>query len=158
MGRSLDHKLLVPPKMTLNITSMADMFTILLVFLLMNYSLSSYQIRPPEKIELPLSTSLETTEKALTLSFSEMGLEHEGKIIVPIEQIYRSPQIIPQYLENGGIIKSSKGDESTQQRAKEMSVILLSHKKHSYAQLKPVLQGLANSGIKKIKFAAIGAN
>lgn len=95
------------PLFTLNITSMTDMFTILLVFLLQTYSTSEVQIDIDSQVRLPSSnTELNPTpgvkviltknelkidraviSKLENLSFNENDLEaHDNEFIKPLFQ------------------------------------------------------------------------
>ena len=58
----------------LQVTSMVDMFTIILVFLLKSYSTSAVQITPQEGLKLPTSTSNTEPVEALKLVVSQEGV------------------------------------------------------------------------------------
>ncbi|MDZ7331868.1 MAG: biopolymer transporter ExbD [candidate division KSB1 bacterium] len=73
-----------PGKIRVNLTSMMDMFTIILVFLLKNYSTEGLLIQPSEYLTLPTSTIERSPEVALDLVISKewVMLNHE-----PIEKV-----------------------------------------------------------------------
>ncbi len=73
-----------PGKIRMNLTSMMDMFTIILVFLLKNYSTEGLLIQPSEYLTLPSSTIEKSPEVALDLVVSKewIMLNHE-----PIERV-----------------------------------------------------------------------
>jgi len=73
-----------PGKVRLNLTSMMDMFTIILVFLLKTYSTDGMLIQPSEYLTLPSSTIEKSPEVALDLVISKewVMVNHE-----PIEQV-----------------------------------------------------------------------
>lgn len=73
-----------PGKIHVNLTSMMDMFTIILVFLLKNYSTEGFLIQPSEYLTLPSSTIEKSPEVALDLVISKewLMLNHE-----PIEKV-----------------------------------------------------------------------
>jgi biopolymer transport protein ExbD len=73
-----------PGKVRLNLTSMMDMFTIILVFLLKTYSTEGMLIQPSEFLTLPFSTIEQSPEVALDLVISKewVMVNHE-----PIEQV-----------------------------------------------------------------------
>ncbi len=73
----------------LQLTSMVDMFTILIVFLLKSYSTSTVQIPPGESVQLPVSYTAQEPEEALLVVVSKdrisLGEHHvadlkDGKI------------------------------------------------------------------------------
>lgn len=60
-----------PGKVKLNLTSMMDMFTIILVFLLKTYSTEGMLIQPSEYLTLPKSSTENSPEVALDLVVSK---------------------------------------------------------------------------------------
>lgn len=60
---------------TLNITSMTDMFTILLVFLLQTFNSSELQIDPVEGVRLPASNTELNPVSAIKISLSQKELK-----------------------------------------------------------------------------------
>ena len=66
------HKKLVPPK--LMITSMMDMFTIILIFLLFQFSEKPETIHMREDIELPQSTAKMDHTETIKLVLTQKGL------------------------------------------------------------------------------------
>ncbi len=73
-----------PGKVRVNLTSMMDMFTIILVFLLKNYSTEGTLIQPSEYLTLPSSKIEKSPEVALDLVISKewVMVNHE-----PIEKV-----------------------------------------------------------------------
>lgn len=73
-----------PGKVGLNLTSMMDMFTIILVFLLKTYSTEGMLIQPSEYLTLPSSTVEQSPEVALDLVISKewIMVNHE-----PVEKV-----------------------------------------------------------------------
>lgn len=70
----------------IQITSMVDMFVILLVFLLKNYSTSPVQVNPSKDLRLPDSTaSKPPSEDALKLVVTSQGIFVEEKKVVEFE-------------------------------------------------------------------------
>jgi len=73
-----------PGKVRLNLTSMMDMFTIILVFLLKTYSTDGMLIQPSEYLTLPSSSIEKSPEVALDLVISKewVMVNHE-----PVEKV-----------------------------------------------------------------------
>jgi len=69
----------------LNITSMMDMFTIILIFLLKSYSVNTVNITPQENLRLPSSTSETRPSEGLGIAVLKdrilLGLSRDGKTI-----------------------------------------------------------------------------
>jgi len=73
-----------PGKIRVNLTSMMDMFTIILVFLLKNFSTEGTLLQPSEYLTLPSSTIEKPPEVALDLVISKewVMVNHE-----PVEKV-----------------------------------------------------------------------
>lgn len=66
----------------LNITSMIDMFTLMVVFLLKNYSAQGQLVTPAQDLRLPVSTVEKTAGEALTVKVSQNNIMVENTIVV----------------------------------------------------------------------------
>ncbi len=83
-GKYLDKR--APSTFKIQITSMVDMFVILLVFLLKSYSTSPVTINASNDLTLPASTSTKDPVDALKLVVSKTGIFVDDKKIVDIAQ------------------------------------------------------------------------
>lgn len=83
MSRYMDRRLASTFK--IQITSMVDMFVILLVFLLKSYSASPVVLTPGDDMKLPVSTSSKNPVEALKLVVSPNGIFVEDKKIVEMK-------------------------------------------------------------------------
>src|SRR6185312_5897253 len=71
-------------EMSLQITSMADIFTILLVFLLKSYSTSALAVQPAKGMSLPQAQAGEQSVEALKIMVSENSVEVEGQPVATL--------------------------------------------------------------------------
>ena len=71
-----------PKEMALQITSMIDVFTILLVFLLKSYSSEGQLVQMADAIRLPVSTAQEVIHPAVTVAFNGRSLYVDGALVV----------------------------------------------------------------------------
>ncbi|MFQ5602143.1 MAG: ExbD/TolR family protein [bacterium] len=71
----------------LNLTSMMDMFTIILVFLLKTYATEGQLIQPSESLTLPKSTIQNPPETALDLVVSKDVILLNSKVVLKYEQV-----------------------------------------------------------------------
>ena len=71
---------------SLNITSMTDMFTILLVFLLQTYSTAEVQLKPEEGLRLPQSTTQLNPVLGVKVSLSKNSLKLEERVIAELTE------------------------------------------------------------------------
>lgn len=69
----------------LQITSMIDMFTIILIFLLKSYTSSAVTAQPSQAINMPASTSAEAPVEALKLLVSSEGIWLDDKVILKFD-------------------------------------------------------------------------
>lgn len=69
----------------LQLTSMVDMFTIILVFLLKSYSTSAYHVTPSDAVELPNSKSQSDPKEGTKLSISSKSIALEDEVLVKWE-------------------------------------------------------------------------
>ena len=68
----------------LNITSMMDMFTIILVFLLKSYSTEDISVAPSSDLEIPTSTSVKDPEVAVNLVVSKSQIVVDGAPVMSL--------------------------------------------------------------------------
>ena len=71
----------------LNITSMMDMMTIILVFLLKSFSSSEVNVTPSDNLRLPNSSSKEDPGVAVSVVIAKNQVLIENKFVVPVESI-----------------------------------------------------------------------
>jgi biopolymer transport protein ExbD len=84
-----------PSLLVLNITSMLDMFTILIIFLLKSYSAEGIILTIPADLHLPHSTSQSAPEPGLVVEVSRNILVVDGKMLdVDLEEIKASDKLL----------------------------------------------------------------
>jgi biopolymer transport protein ExbD len=74
----------IPSTFKIQITSMVDMFVILLVFLLKSYSTSPVAITPDDNLRLPASTSTKDAVDAVKLVVSKAGIFVDDKKVADL--------------------------------------------------------------------------
>lgn len=83
MSKYIDKRLASTFK--IQITSMVDMFVILLVFLLKSYSTSPVNIEPSDQLTLPASSSMKDPTEVLKLVVSKKGIFVDDKKVVDLQ-------------------------------------------------------------------------
>jgi biopolymer transport protein ExbD len=83
-----------PSKVALNLTSMMDMFTILLVFLLRAYSLEGQLVHPSYYLTLPKSTANQPPELALELVVSKEWVMVNNKPVARTSDVQKQRELI----------------------------------------------------------------
>ncbi len=84
----------------LNLTSMMDMFTIILVFLLKAYTSEGQLIQPSDSLSLPKSTIETAPEVALDLVVSKEVVMVNDKVIVDMDAVRRQKEFVIQPLKD----------------------------------------------------------
>lgn len=101
----------------LQITSMADIFTILLVFLLKSSSSGAVSINPTQGLLLPQANSSQPAPEALKLEVSEKGILIEEKSVAQLKNF----EFDPADIRKDGV--SSHLDQHLEMARKRQSVI-----------------------------------
>lgn len=144
----------------LNITSMTDMFTIMLVFLLQTYSTSEVQIVPDTALRLPTSASMVNPTEAIKLSISSVALKIDQTKIADVKNADFLPQdledkdsnfIKPLFDELDKLAKSS----SDKAHVKEGRILLQADKDLPYATLRKVMYTASMAGFPQLKLVTM---
>ncbi|MEK2644983.1 ExbD/TolR family protein [Bdellovibrio sp. BCCA] len=145
---------------TLNITSMTDMFVLLLVFLLQSYSTSEVQINPVNGLRLPSSASLVNPTEAVKISLSQDELKIDETKIADVKNADFLPQdledkdtnfIKPLFQELDKLAKSS----SDKAHIKEGRILLQADKELPYATLRKVMYTASMAGFPQLKLVTM---
>jgi len=148
-------------EMSLQITSMADIFTILLVFLLKGLASDAIQIAPANATTLPAGLhSHPIPETALQIELTKSDLMVEKEKILSLADLrkgMKDDEIIPalqQRLETERARQKLIAQSNDSVKI-DNKVIILADQNVPYSMIKPVLKTLAAQGYSEVKFAAI---
>ncbi len=101
-----------PALLALNITSMLDMFTILIIFLLKSYSAEGIILTIPADLYLPYSTTQNTPEPGLVVEVSRDTLVVDGKRLdVDLDAVRDSDSLIIEGLYDHLMVKARYYEE-----------------------------------------------
>ena len=107
MGRSRRPSLLV-----LNITSMLDMFTILIIFLLKSYSAEGIILPIPADLHIPFSTTQTAPEPGLIVEVSMDRLVVDGRNLdIDLKAVQQSDDLIIRELYDHLMIKAAQYEQ-----------------------------------------------
>ena len=70
----------------LSITSMMDMMTIILVFLLKNYSTTDISVAPSDDLQIPLSLAKKKPKLAVNVVVSRKSIVVDGELVLDLER------------------------------------------------------------------------
>lgn len=140
----------------LNINSMTDMFTIMLVFLLQTYSTNSYDVRPQMGLRMPTSVSDKGPEEAPMVALSKEVLSLNEKPLLKVNNF----TVAAEALDQGEIIKPllSALQEIKQAKKDKDEVILQIDKEAPYPHVKQILSTASMAGFLKVRLATISGN
>ncbi|MCX6111804.1 MAG: biopolymer transporter ExbD [Proteobacteria bacterium] len=92
MKKRMSKKRMEPAE--LNITALLDMFTMLLIFLLINYSAVSYAIKTSGLIDFPKSYSEKKPEEILNIVVDKYNIVVDGVVVAKHNKGALSPEVI----------------------------------------------------------------
>lgn len=150
--------------MPLQITSMADIFMILLVFLLKSFSTGVATLTPPAGIELPVAGSSTELTDALKVEVTGKAISVEGKLVTelkgfapPVSElesdgtIRKLNLVLRQERENLQRMPASEGSKPTQR------LIVVADQDMPYDLLQRVLSSGANAGFGEFRLLTVEA-
>lgn len=139
----------------MNLTSLMDVFTILVFFLLVNSS-NSEVLEPPKKIELPSSVVETKPKETPVIVVSAESITVQGEVVALFDEVVNSKQDailgISNKLEE---LKRNVIGVSTQAISKSREVTILSHKTVPFKVLRKVMSSCTFAGYEKISLAVI---
>jgi biopolymer transport protein ExbD len=148
----------------IDITSLLDILTILLVFLLQSYNSSGVIINVPDGIELPRSASESLNNFGVNIQVSKSQIWVDDVEVVNTESIDKvqvfdegGRRIVPLYNQLVKIKETIKQSEKLSPEAKKFSGIanLVVDKSLKYNYLKRVMYTCAAAGFKEFKFVVL---
>ena len=147
----------VPQKFSLNITSMADMFTILLVFLLQNYSLNEFKLEAKGAINLPTSNSLIEPKRAPVVTITQSEVLFNDQSIMSIQEWLQKPASLLAHIQPPSTAQQDGLKVTEEEKGSgEASIIVLADKSHNYRTIRTLLQILNKKGYRQVRFATLG--
>lgn len=161
----------------LNITSMTDMFTILLVFLLQTYSTADIQVTPDQGQALPVSNVDANPVMSVQVSVTKNELKIENRTIASLKDMDFTGQDIdandpnfikPLFQELEKLAKDEKKkDEDFQSGATKVKpnpgildgkILVKADQNLSYGVLRKVMYTASMAGFPKMKMATVVGN
>lgn len=144
----------------LNITSLTDVFTILLVFLLQTYSTAEVEIKPDSDLRLPSSTTMLNPTESVRISLSQKELKIDESKIADV----RNAQFMESDLEatDKNFIKplfaqldklaKEQGDKP---HVKDGKILLQADRALPYSTLRKVMYTASMAGFPQLKLITI---
>lgn len=141
---------------SLNITSMCDMFTLLLVFLLQNYATAEFQVDIEKDMKLPLSNAMKDPVKVPQVVVTRDAVKIDGVVVatlnngvpLPADMDPSNPKLLKplfEALKGKAPVESSPND----------SVLLQADSRQTMTSLNPFLTTISAAGFAKVKLATV---
>jgi biopolymer transport protein ExbD len=154
-----------PADVGLNITAMADIFTIILVFLLKSYTTGSLNITPAAGLMLPAEHGEKSALEALKVEVAENAVQIEDKPAVKLTQFRFEPgEIAKNGISNS--LNTVFGRERKRQAIisgsnkavkPDAKILILADRRTPYVTIKAVLVSAAVNGYTDFKLAVVAA-
>lgn len=142
--------------MTLQITSMADIFMILLVFLLKNYSASVTNLSPSSKTRLPVAASDAAPKEGLKLEIAPDAILVDQKPVVKLTDFTFQPGDLPESGATGPLHKVLLAQRlKPEKKDAESSLVVFADERAPYATVKRVLASAASSGYVDLQLVVV---
>lgn len=149
---SRNHKKKIP---SMSLTSLMDVFTILVFFLLVNTA-NGPVLDPPKKITLPDSVAETKPAETAVVIVTQDNVLVQGKVVVALKDVIASKhEIIPEITNSLKEVKKHVIGVSTKTVADSSKVTILSHKTIPYRILQKVMSSCTLAGYGTINLAVI---
>ena len=178
-----DRKPFTPPR--LMITSLMDMFTIILIFLLFSFSDNPETIPLDDNMDLPRSEAKLDHEECIRLVFTRDSLKLEDEVIATVQEgeiigldpqnlkeselykklrkIYEDPaaNLEPKIVEAGAVTppaadaQAEDGDEDGKAADKKKPLLFLCDKQHTFKSINNVIKTAGMAGFPNFQFAVL---
>jgi biopolymer transport protein ExbD len=149
----------VPPKLML--TSMMDMFTIILIFLLFSFSANPEHMKLDKDLELPHSTAEQGYQKTIKIVLSQKELRLNDEVMAEVQ----NDQIVglaPEDLKSSTLYQRLKAKRAEQTLAAKPgetreapNILFLCDKSHSFRTINEVIKTAGMAGYPNFQFAVL---
>ena len=152
-----------PEDMALQITSLADIFVIILVFLLKSFATGSVNVSPAQGMKLPVAQGSEASVEALKVEISESAIAVEGQAVAELKNFRFDSADVQKNGASGSLSKALDRERQRQLMiAKANSdvkvdpkILVVSDQRVPYQTVKTVLASAALHGYTDFKLAVV---
>lgn len=152
LGRS-NKKPFNPPK--LQLTSMMDMFTIILIFLLFSFSNNPEQMSLDGQMKLPESTSKLDYKDSIRLVLTKDELKLDGKVVATIkgDEVIGLDKLYDALKNYRDVADSLKQDVKIVERKEH--ILFLCDKDHSFKVVNTIVKTAGKAGYPNFQFGVV---
>jgi biopolymer transport protein ExbD len=138
---------------SLSLTSLMDIFTILLLYLLVNQSAGTV-LEPPKNIKLPNSIVEKKPRETLVVMVSDDDVIVQGERVATMAEVMASPgDVIPSIRDRMTQIRQSAVGLATQSEGQDTEVTVMANQKVHFRAMKRVMTSCTAAGYTKISLA-----
>lgn len=124
------------------LTSLVDVMTILLVFLIKSFSVQGNLVTPSPDLTLPISTSQKPPEPMCAIEVTQSAVVSDGNLIAPIASFENSDSLLVPSLLEWMSIEKAKCDDTT----KVQEVLIQSDREIPFNIIKRVMYTCSRAG------------
>lgn len=147
---------------TLNITSMTDMFTILLVFLLQTFASADVQIDAIEGLRLPSSASDKNPVRGIKISLTQEKLSLDTTLLAQLERNEFINDTIdkndPNFIKPLFTALEKINNENNSKNEKLGKILFLADQELPYSVLRKVMYTASMAGFPSLKLVTVTGN
>lgn len=155
-----------PKEGNVNITSLMDCLTIILVFLIYNVSSEEVKLEPPEGFELPPSSAEKPVKMSVRVSIAPDALKVGEEVVAqladgraPKKLMNRAKHIVPLLKalkrHKAQMQMNATPDEASEDEDEDEIVLVEAGKTTAYRMLHRVMQTAAAAGFTKFRLAVV---
>jgi biopolymer transport protein ExbD len=149
--------------MALQITSMADIFTIILVFLLKSFAMSPVNISPPSGMMLAEAQAGTLSKDSLKVEITQNGVQIESKPVAVLKNFKFTPEEILANLSSQSLNRALEKERKRQELISQANIdvkmdskiLIIADKKVPYITVKSVLASAALNGFTDYKLVVV---
>ena len=133
------------------LTSLIDVMTFLLVFLIKSFSVQGDVITPSANLQLPISTSQKTPRVVASIEITRNGVSAEGRLLADIASVTHSDSLLIPGVYRWMMSQHAKYEDSTQAH----EVMIQADREAEYAILKKVMYSCSKAGYTDFTILAV---
>ncbi|MCC2638246.1 MAG: polymerase subunit sigma-70 [Moraxellaceae bacterium] len=138
---------------SLSLTSLMDIFTILLLYLLVNQSAGTV-LEPPKNIKLPQSIVETKPRETLVVMVSNDDVLVQGERVATMAEVMASPDDVIEAIRDRMIqVRESAVGLATQSEGQDAEVTVMANQKVHFRAMKRVMTSCTAAGFTKISLA-----
>jgi biopolymer transport protein TolR len=126
------------------LTSLVDVMTILLVFLLKSFSVEGNLVTPSDDLELPLSTAQKPPKPTCTIEITRNAISSEGTIISPLAEVAAQDSLLVAPLHEWMLLQRERCEDT----ARMQEVMIQSDREIPFHVVKRVMYTCSKAGFK----------